>query len=412
MEKVMASNALERPAVGWDPYDPVHFADPYPAFRRLREEAPVYYNEQYDFYAVSHYDDVVRGLGDRDAFISRHGSVIDIIKSRYPIPDGLFIFHDPPLHANYRGLLTKMFTPKRVAALETQIRAFCARALDPLVEGGEFDFIADLGLEMPLRVIGMLLGIPDEDLKGHQTRMNEQSRIEPGQPQAQHSLAGEEFEEYVDWRIANPADDIMTDLLHTEFVDGQGVKRQVSREEVLVMVNLLVGAGNETTNRLIGWTAKTLAEHPDQRRQIYEDRGLIPQAIEEVLRFEPPGPSVARVVAEDAQFHGITIPKDSTLLCLVGAANRDEAKFKNGESFDINRERVAHLTFGYGFHACIGNALARIEGRIALDEVLNRFPEWDVDLGNASLTCSVNVRGWETLPAYTPKSKRGVAARG
>jgi len=408
----MASNVLERAAVNWDPYNPVHFANPYPAFRRLREEAPVYYNEQYDFYAVSHYDDVVRGLGDRDAFISRHGSVIDIIKSRFPIPDGLFIFHDPPKHTNYRGLLTKMFTPKRVAGLEAQIRAFCARALDPLVEGGELDFIADLGLEMPLRVIGMLLGIPDEDLKSHQTRMNEQSRIEPGQAQEMHSLGGEEFEEYVDWRIANPSDDIMTDLLHTEFVDGQGVKRRVSREEVLVLVNLLIGAGNETTNRLIGWTAKTLAEHPDQRRQIYEDRSLIPQAIEEVLRFEPPGPSVARVVAEDSEFHGVTIPKDSTLLCLVGAANRDEAKFKNGETFDINRERVAHLTFGYGFHACIGNALARIEGRIALDEVLNRFPEWDVDLDNASLTCSVNVRGWETLPAYTPKSKRGIVSRG
>jgi cytochrome P450 len=407
----MALTARDEGPIGWDPYDPRHFANPYPAFRQLRERAPLYYNEKYDFYAVSRYDDVTRGLSDRDTFISGHGSTIDIIKAKFPIPDGLFIFTDPPQHGIYRGLLVKMFTPKRVAALESQIRAFCARSLDPLVEGGEFDFIEHLGLEMPLRVIGMLLGIPDEDLKGHQKRMNEGARTEPGQPQTQHNLGGEAFEHYVDWRIANPADDIMTDLLNTEFMDGEGVKRRLRREEVLVMVNLLTGAGNETTNRLIGWTGKVLAEHPDQRRQICENRELIPQAIEEILRFEPPGPSVARYVAKDAEFHGVKVPKDSTLLCLVAAANRDEGKFPNGEQFDIHRERGPHLTFGHGFHNCLGNALARIEGRIALDEVLNRFPEWDVDLNNAHLSSTVNVRGWETLPACTPKSKRGSRAK-
>jgi cytochrome P450 len=403
----MASGALVDSAPNWDPYDPALFANPYPAFKRLREEAPVYYNEQYDFYAVSRYDDVMRGLGDRETFISGKGSTIDIIKHKVPIPDGLFIFHDPPKHANYRGLLNKMFTPKRVAALEEKIRLFCARSLDPLVEGGEFNFIEHLGLEMPLRVIGMLIGLPDEDLKAHQTRMNEGSRVEPGQQQTSHSLGGEAFEQYIDWRIANPSDDILTDLLNTEFVDGLGVTRKVTRGEVLVLINLLYGAGNETTNRLIGWTGRTLAKFPDQRRQIVEDRSLIPQAIEEILRFEPPGPSVARVTSTDVEFHGVTIPKDSPVLCLVAAANRDESKFKDGETFDIHRARVPHLTFGYGFHACIGNALARIEGRIALDEVLNRFPEWDVDLDNASLSATVNVRGWESLPAYTPKSRRG-----
>jgi cytochrome P450 len=199
--------------------------------------------------------------------------------------------------------------------------------------------------------------------------------------------------------------------MNTQFVDGEGVQRRLRRDEVLVMVNLLAGAGNETTNRLIGWTGKVLAEHPDQRRQICEKRELIPQAIEEILRFEPPGPSVGRYVAKDTEFHGMKLPKDSTLLCLVAAANRDEDKFPNGERFDIHRERGPHMTFGHGFHNCLGNALARIEGRIALDELLNRFPEWDVDLDNAHLSSTVNVRGWETLPAYTPKSKRGTRAK-
>jgi cytochrome P450 len=232
-------------------------------------------------------------------------------------------------------------------------------------------------------------------------------RTEPGKPQTNHDhVAGEMFRDYVEWRVTHPSDDLMTEMLTLEFTDHEGQKRRLRRDEILVLVNLLAAAGNETTNRLIGWTGKVLAEHPDQRRQIYENRALIPQTIEEVLRFEPSGASIGRVVAKDAEFQGVTVPKGSTLLCLAGAANRDESKFRNGEQFDIHRERVPHLTFGFGFHACIGNALARIEGRIALEEILKRFPEWDVDLENAYLSSSSAVRGWETLPAYTPRSKR------
>jgi cytochrome P450 len=230
-------------------------------------------------------------------------------------------------------------------------------------------------------------------------------RTEPGQPQTNHDLTGESFDEYVEWRVTHPSDDLMTELLNLEFTDYAGEKRRLHRQEITVMVNVLAGAGNETTNRLIGWTGKVLAEHPDQRRQIVENRALIPQAIEEILRFEPPGPSIARVLSKDAEFHGVTVPKGSALLCIAAAANRDESKFKDGEQFNIHRERVPHMTFGYGFHACIGNALARIEGRIALEEILKRFPEWDVDLENAYLSSTSTVRGWETLPAYTPKSK-------
>ena len=401
-------DAVTEAPVHWDPYDPKYFANPYPAFRRLREEAPLYYNEQYDFYAVSRYADVERGLGDRDTFISGRGGVLEIIKQNVPIPPGVFIFEDPPVHTIHRALLTRIFTPKKMAALEPQIRAFCAKALDPLVEGGTFDFIADLGAEMPMRVIGMLLGIPEEDLAAVRDRANDALRTEAGKPMdySQHNFAGEGFDDYIDWRAKNPSDDMMTELLNAEFVDETGTTRRLHREEVLIFINIISGAGNETTNRLIGWTGKVLAEHPDQRRQIYENRALIPQAIEEILRFEPPGPSVGRYVAKDTEFQGTKIPEGSTILCLVGAANRDESKFVNGESFNINRERVPHLTFGYGFHACLGNALARVEGRIALDEILNRFPEWDVDLANAHLSSTSTVRGWETLPAFTPNARR------
>ena len=408
-------NAVTQGALYWDPYDPRFFADPYPSFRRLREEAPVYYNQQYDFYAVSRYADVERGLTDREMFSSARGDILEMIKQNVPVPHGSFIHEDPPVHTVHRRVLNRVFTSKKMAALEPQIRAFCANALDPLVEGGEFDFITHLGAQMPMRVIGMLLGIPEEDQAAVRERVDANLRTEAGKPMdyANQTSMGEGFEEYIDWRAQHPSDDLMTELLHVEFEDETGTTRRLTRSEILIFVNILAGAGNETTNRLIGWTGKLLAEHPDQRRQILANRALIPQAIEEILRFEPPGPSVARYVTRDAEFHGTTLPAGSALLCLIGAGNRDERKFANGEQFDINRQRVPHLTFGHGIHVCLGNALARVEGRIALDELLYRFPEWDVDLENARLASTSTVRGWETLPAFTPRAgaKRGELSR-
>jgi cytochrome P450 len=194
--------------------------------------------------------------------------------------------------------------------------------------------------------------------------------------------------------------------LNVEFVDETGTTRKLTKSEILVFTNLLFGAGNDTTNKLIGWMGKVLAEHPDQRREIAENRALIPQAIEELLRFQSPGPSVARYVAKDTEVLDTTVPEGSLILALVASGNRDESKFVDGDSFNIHRERVPHLSFGFGFHNCLGNALARVEGRAALDEILNRFPEWDVDLENAIMRPSTTVRGWDKLPAHTSRARR------
>jgi cytochrome P450 len=404
----MADTNLAARPVHWDPYNQDYYPNPYPVMKRLRDEAPVYYNEEYDFFAVSRYDDVQAVLGDRDTYISGRGVVLEQIKAGVPMPKGMFIGEDPPLHTMHRSILTRVFTPKKMSALEGQIRAYCAKALDPLVEGGNIDFIDDLGAEMPIRVIGMLLGIPEQDLKAVQQRVDESLYAEPGKPMDMEGkdLVGHHFSDYIDWREKNPSDDLMTELLRAEFTDETGTKRTLSRTEILVMINILAGAGNETTNRLIGWMTKLLAEHPDQRRQVYEDRGLINQTIEEVLRYEPPGPSVARYIAKDTELHGVKIREGSAMLALVAGGNRDERKFVNGDAFDINRARVPHLTFGFGFHNCLGNALARVEGRVALDEILNRFPEWDVDLTEAKLSPSTTTRGWDNMPAYVPGAKR------
>jgi cytochrome P450 len=261
---------MQQSEVYWDPYDPELVADPYPVFKRLREEAPLYYNEKYDFYAVSRFEDVMKGLLDRETFISGRGGIIEFIKSGVIPPKGVFIFEDPPLHTIHRGLLTRVFTPKRMNDLEPAIRRYCAQALDPIVGSGKFDFVRDLGAQMPMQVIGMLLGIPEADRQGVRERADAALRTEVGKPQAynaDHNFAGEGFGEYIEWRLKHPSDDLMTQLVQTEFEDETGTTRRLGIEELMIFINILSSAGNETTNRLIGWTGKVLNPQTLQHRR-------------------------------------------------------------------------------------------------------------------------------------------------
>jgi cytochrome P450 len=390
--------------VYYDPYDLGIDADPYPVFRRLREEAPLYYNEPHDFYAVSRYADVERCYLDAKTFISGRGGIIELIRANIAMPSGVLIFEDPPVHTIHRRLMSRVFSANRVAALEPQIREYCARSLDPLVGAPEFDFIADLGAQMPMRVIGWLLGIPEHDQEAVRDKVDASLRTEAGQPmQVSGKLVPTDmFDEYIDWRADHPSDDIMTELLQAEFEDETGVVRRLTRDELLTYIGVISGAGNETTGRLIGWAGKVLADHPDQRRELVEDRSLIGNAIEELLRFEPPAPHAARYVTRDVELYGETVPEGSVMVVLPGSANRDDRRFPNGDTFDIHRSDGKSLTFGYGIHLCLGAALARLEGRVALDEVLNRFPTWEVDLDRAKLAPTSTVRGWESLPVVLP----------
>ncbi len=371
-------------------------------FARLREEAPLYYNVQHDFYEVSRFDDVNKEMIDHGTYSSARGVILELIKANLDIPSGLLIMEDPPIHDVHRKLLARMFTPRKMAALEPQIRDFCAQSLDPLVGTGRIDFVADLGAQMPMKVISMLLGIPEDDQEFIRDRANAQLRTEAGKPMraAEQGLSvGEQFEAYIDWRAENPSDDIMTELLNVEFVDETGATRRLTRDELLIYLNVVAGAGNETTTRLIGWAGKVLAEHPDQRREMARDPALIPQAIEELLRYEPPAPHMARYVTRDVSMYDQTVPEGSVMMMLIGAACRDERQFgPDAGEFNIHRTARPHLTFSVGAHFCLGSALARLEGRIALEEILKRFPEWDLDLPNSKLSPTSTVRGWETLP--------------
>lgn len=389
--------------VYFDPYDIELNADPYPMFRRLREESPLYYNEQHDFYALSRFEDVDRALVDYQTFSSARGAILELIKAKMDIPSGVLIFEDPPIHDIHRKLLSRMFTPRKINALETQIREFCARSLDPLIGTDRFDFVADLGAQMPMRVIGMLLGVPEEDQEAARDLTNDKMRTEAGKPMDAAEAAmidGDFFGKYIDWRAEHPSDDIMTELLNVEFTDETGTVRRLTRDELLVYLSVVSGAGNETTTRLIGWAGKVLAEYPDQRHELAADPSLIPRAIEELLRFEPPAPHVARYVTRDIEYYGQTVPEGSVMMMLIGAANRDHRQFPpDGDVFNIHRETRQHLTFSVGTHFCLGSALARLEGRIALEEILKRFPDWDVDISECKLSPTSTVRGWETMPA-------------
>jgi len=389
--------------VHFDPYDVELIADPYPMFARLRDQAPLYYNAEYDFFALSRFADVNKAVIDHGTYSSARGVILELIKANLDIPSGMLIFEDPPIHDVHRKLLSRMFTPRKIGALEPMIRDFCAQLLDPLVGSGRFDFVKDLGAIMPMKVISMLLGIPENDQEYIRDRANAQLRTEAGKPMkaVERGLSvGEQFEAYIDWRAKNPSDDIMTDLLNVEFVDETGTTRRLTRNEILVYLNVVAGAGNETTTRLIGWAGKVLAEHPDQRRELVENPALIPQAIEELLRYEPPAPHMSRYVTRNVTLYDQTVPEGSVMMMLLGAACRDERQFgPDASKFDIHREVRPHLTFSVGTHFCLGSALARLEGRVALEEILKRFPEWDLDLANAKLSPTSTVRGWETLPA-------------
>jgi cytochrome P450 len=396
-----------RDEVHYDPYDPELQLDPYPVFRRMREEKPLYYNEQHDFFAVSRFEDVENAFKDQSTYSSARGVILELIKANIELPPGVFIFEDPPEHTTYRGIVSRVFTPKKMSALEPQIRSYCARVLDPLVGSGRLDFVGDLGARMPMRVIGMLLGIPEQDqenVRVHQDSKLHREEGHPGEFSEDQFADATFFEEYIDWRAKNPSDDLTTALIQAEFEDVNGTVRRLTRDELLIFLNVLATAGNETTNRVIGWSGKILADHPDQRRLLVEDRSLVPNAVEGILRFQPPALQACRYVTRDVEIHGQTVPEGRVLMLLIASANHDSRVFPpDGDAFDVHRKIGHHLTFGYGIHFCLGAALARLEARIAIEEILQRFPEWEVDMAQAKLDSS-QVRGWATLPVHLPSA--------
>ena len=387
----------------FDPWDRAIYEDPHGVYQELRDAAPLYHNEKMDFYVVTRFDDALRLLGDRDTFISGKGAVLEVLLAKVPIPPGLFIFEDPPFHTFHRSRLSRVFTPRAVNRIEADVRAFCAATVADLVERERFDWMADLAREVPMRVMGLLLGIPEADQPMLRDHFIEGNHPAPGStPLAGNAQASAAFSDYIDWREEHPSeasDDLMTQLLYTEFEDETGVTRRLRRDELLTYLNLIGSAGNDTTGLLIGWAGKVLGDHPDQRRAVASDPTLIPSTVEEINRLEPPAYAFGRYVARDVEFHGQTVPEGASLICLPAAANRDERQFgPTAEDLDIRRRIERTLSFGYGPHFCLGANLARLEVRIVLEELLPRIPDWTVETDGAQMVYGGSTRGYESLP--------------
>jgi cytochrome P450 len=384
--------------VYYDMYNRDILAYPYEIYRRLRDEAPLYYNPGYDFYLVSRFDDVMQVVCDRETFISGRGMSFPLLKSGAEMPEGLFICEDDPGHTIHRNLVSRLFTPRAISGLESQIRLLFSDVFDSVAGLERFDFQKDVAVKIPVQVIGMLIGLPKEDQVqlheiAHESLNNPNSNMDHGMGEAAAF-----FNEYLDWREKNPTDDVMTQLLNVEFEDATGTRRRLRRGEIVTYLNLIVSAGSDTTASALGWAAKVLADYPDQRHELADDPSLIPNAAEEVLRYEPPSCNVGRFTTRDVEFYGQTVPADSIMMVVPGAANRDDRQFPYGDWFDIHRKPGTIFTFSFGTHFCLGAALARLELRIGMETLVQRYRDWTVDFDHATMTTSVDTRAWENLP--------------
>ncbi|MEV0618301.1 cytochrome P450 [Nonomuraea sp. NPDC050404] len=386
----------------WDPFDETMALDPYPLWRRMRDERPVYRNDKLGFYALSRYADVEAAYRDPRTYSSAYGTVLEIMTAE-PMSSGMMLFMDPPAHTTLRTLVSRAFTPRRIAQLEEYVRTLCAELLDPQVGGDGFDYVRDFAVQLPSRVISELIGVDPADREEVRGQIDRAFHVEEGKGiinevsfDATLKLHAY-FSEQVEARRRAPRDDMMTALVEAEVSTGEGTRR-LTTSEAADFAGLLVSGGTETVARLLGWACVLLDGHPGQRAALAADASLLRNAVEEILRHESPAPVQGRTLTRDVRLHGTTIPAGAKVVLLTGAANRDERVYADPDRFDIRRRFDGHVAFGLGIHFCLGAALARLEGRVGLKETLRRFPVWEVDHQRAARLHSSTVRGYDRLP--------------
>ena len=386
----------------WDPIDPTLRDDPYPLWKRLRDEAPVWHNDRYDFYVLSRFHDIEAAHKDPLGFSSAHGTTFDSL-SPDVVETGMMIWTDPPKHSTLRRLVSRAFTARRMSELEERIRTIAGGLLDQQIGSGTFDYVQEFAAPLPPTVISTLLGVPeaDRDYLRHRVdgifAIDENGARVPEADTDGAEVFGYLFNQFQE-RKTTPRDDMFTDLLNAEITEDDGTVRRLTDMELTEFGLMLFVAGSETVARHLGWVADDLATHPDQRAELVADHSLIPNAIEEVLRYEAPSPVNGRWTTTDVTMHDVTIPAGSAVYLITGSAGRDERVYTDPDTLDIHRKIDLHLTFGYGAHFCLGAALARMEGRIGLEETLKRWPDWSVDREGANLLYTTTVRGYTNLP--------------
>ena len=387
-------------------YDPSSYElqeNPFPTYRQMQDEAPLYRNSDMGFWALTRFDDVVAGLADWSNLSSARGTLIEQIQSGGP-PSDMMIFSDPPRHEQLRRLIGRAFTPSRVAQLDGDIRAMCEAWLDPLCEAGGGEVVGELAGRLPMAVIAALLGAPAEDNPRLKVLSDRLLHREDGSMEmpADGIAAGAElhvyFSELIARRRTHPADDLVSALIEAEIATEDGGSQRLTDDEMVNFCLLLGVAGNETTAKLIATGVVTLHDFPDERARLVAQPDLWPKAIEELLRFDPPSHYQGRVTTAPIERHGEEIPEGSIVLLINGAANRDPRVFPDPDRYIADRAIDRHLAFGHSIHFCLGAPLARLETRIALQELVKRFPHYEVDRDRIERFHSSNVRGLSKVP--------------
>jgi cytochrome P450 len=403
------TSTLSSGAAGFDPFSDDYFNDPYDTYRRLRDEVPVYHNDTYGFWALSRYEDVSRAHRDWQTFSSTHGSTLDMMSAppEFWEERRLIISMDPPEHDRLRSLVSRVFTPRAVQSLEPMVREVVAAFVQQIAGEASFDAVADFAAPFPVEIISRMLGVPEDDRQQIRHWLDLGLHREPGEmgPSPEGIAAQEEATAYwqalVAEKRARRADDMISQLIDAEVDrgDGQG-STQLTDFEITGFLGLLGGAGAETVTKLVGNAFVLFARNPVQYQQVKDNPGMIPSAVEEILRILPPSQYQGRFTMQESEFHGVVIPADVPMLLLTGAAMRDERMFPDPDRFDVGRPIAQNLGFGIGIHSCLGAALARIESRVAIEEMIRRWPDYEIDESGLERVNMANVAGYQNVPVH------------
>jgi len=390
--------------VEFDPFSTTFFDDPHEMYRHLRDEAPLYYSETYGFYALSRYDDVCAASKDWGTFSSTHGTDLSTLSAELASPIEALIMLDPPKHDRLRALVSRVFTPRAVTALEPMVREVIGEQLETIAGRSSFDAVVDFTGPFPVEIISRMLGVPPGERQQIREWLDVILHREPGQihptdeGQASMNAMGTYMYRLAVAKRAEPGDDMLSDLLDCEVDDGRGGTTRLDDVEIAGFASLLGGAGAETVTKLLANAFVLFARNPDQYRKVVDDPSLIPAAVEETLRILPPAQYQGRFSTVDSEWHGGTIPAGQPVLLMTGSALRDERSIDRPDEFDIERPPMLALGFGYGIHSCLGAALARMESRIAIEEMVRRWPEFSIDEDGLRRVHMSNVAGYANVP--------------
>ena len=400
---------MTKPKVVFSPVSPEYFENPYEVYKRMRDEAPLYYDEQEDFYALTRHEDVAAAFKDHESFSSARGCDLGMVRSG-EVPQKSIIFMDPPEHRHMRSLLNKAFTPRAIQSQRDTVVELVEHYLSK-VDPDNFDVVQDFSGPFPVEVITRMAGVPEDFRQQVRHWIDTSLEREPGQIELSEKNMQANIDSamyyysLVQERRESPQDDMISRLIAAEIPDDEGNLRKLDDIEITGFTTLLGGAGAETVTKLVGSAVVEFARHPEQWQMLLDDRSKVPDAVEELLRYVGPVQYNVRYTLKEAHLPSGTVPAHKPVFLMKAAANRDPRAFDNAETFDITRDKAQsqNLGLGYGIHSCLGAALARLETTIALEHLLDFMPRYEVNFAGLQRVTMQNVAGYRNVPVRVLK---------